>query len=668
MYFNKEKNNTNIDPEFEEKTILSNIIQLVNNYKFIIIAILVVIIISIIIILFPNKKLITYIDILGEENITIYQGTDYIEQGYKAYNSNGEDLTSEIDIKSTLNINEVGEYEITYSIGDVTKTRKVTVIAKKQEYTYIYLTPVNNDVNIYLKVGEKYNEPGYQVFNSEGKNLNSNVNITGSVDTSKKGNYKLIYSVTDDNNVTVTASRTVIVIDTDINLSLANNSYTNGNVKINVVVIDNYFDYIILPDNTKVTTNTYSYTVSENGKYTFTTYNKKGLKKQASIEVKNIDRTAPNGTCAIDINGTGSTIIISASDNSGIKKYIYNGKEYTSNKISLASFVENARITIYDKADNKKEITCKVTSSVYISDISNDGVIVTVKSTKINNNITGYYFSYTNQRPNKTTGGYISTSKESVDVVRLPGTTYVWVEDQYGNIKGPKKITLTNNVLFTTTGNGYKLLEGTSLSTYLSNKGWSLEGLNNLIARSVRAAGLYTKESAATSAVALETVLAQKYKIKLPYWWSGKSWKIGANSTWGTRKLKNGNGKTYYYYGLDCSGFTTWAYVNAGYKIGSGVYPAYFWSWWKSESLAFKKENGEVGDFITISKDSGNHIKLIVGKTDKAFITAEAKGKNEGMVISLHYYNKPNGYKIQKGELMMKAYSKIDASNYPSGF
>lgn len=658
MYFNNEKKNTNIDTEFQNKKNTLNLLEILNKYKILIIGIIIAIIIIIFIFLFYNKKIETYIDLLGEENITIYEGSNYVEPGYKVYNSKGNDLTSEISIKSNLNINRPGEYEIVYSFGDITKTRYITVIRKKQEYSYIYLTPVDNNVDIYLNVGNKYIEPGYKVFNTEGKDLNNRVNITGNVNTSKKGTYKLVYSLTDDNNVTITAERTIFVLDTDIHLSLSNTAYTKDNVKINITVIDTYFDYIILPNNTKITSSTYTYTVTENGKYKFTTYSKKGLKKEASIEVKNIDRTPPTGSCDININQTGSIISINASDKSGIKKYIYNGSEYIRNNIQLSRIVENANITILDNAGNKKDISCKVTSKVYISNISNDGVIVTVKAAKINNSITGYYFSYTNQRPNKTTGGYLSTTKESVDVVRLPGTTYVWVEDKYGNISGPKTITLTNNVLFTTLS-GYKMLEGTTLSTYLSNKNWSLEEFNKLIARSARAAGLYTKDAAATSAVALETVLAQKYKIKIPYWWGGKSWSFGANGSWGKYRTKSGNGTTYYYYGLDCTGFTTWAYVNAGYKIKSGVYPNY-----DLKKISFSKENGEIGDILV----SSTHVKIIIGKTDRAFITAEAKGKSAGMVITEHSYTKPNGFKIQKGEVIMEKYSKIDASSYPIGF
>ena len=265
MYFNSNKNDTNIDKDFNNnKNILSTIISFFNKFKVPIIIGIVIIIIIIVIIIFtsnnnsnntitPNVE--TYLVLSGDEVINIAQGDDYIEPGYKAYNENNEDLTKDVDITTNLNINQVGEYEITYKIGNVTKTRKINIIDKNNttnEYTYIYLNTVNNNVDIYLKVGEKYTEPGYKVYSTSGKNLNDSVKITGSVDTSKRGNYTLTYSLTDENNKTISVTRTVIVMDTDINLSLNTTSYTNKNVEINVKVIDNYFDYLIKTQENKM--------------------------------------------------------------------------------------------------------------------------------------------------------------------------------------------------------------------------------------------------------------------------------------------------------------------------------------------------------------------------------------------------------------------------------
>lgn len=688
MYFHDKKSNTNIDNQFKKENIFSRMLKLLSQHKMIIVIAVVLILIILMIIIFSTRKVKTYVTLNGEDTITLYQGADYIESGYEAHNSKGEDLTSQVIIKSTLDISKIGEYEITYTVGKITKTRKITIVEKPQEYISIYLVPVNNSVNIYLKKGEKYKEPGYQAFSSSGKNLTNEVKITGNVDTSKKGNYNLVYSVVDSNNVTVSVSRTVIVMDTEISLYLANEGYTNQNVTINVGIVDNYYDYMILPNNTKVTSSTYSYKVSENGKYTFTVYTKNGTSKKASIEVKNIDRTSPEGSCILNKSDSSSYIEINATDSSGIQKYIYNNSSYTTNKIEVTSSVNNATVTIYDNAGNNKSVICELVSqsstqpsssvssssdtskpsssspnnnlSPTISNITKNGVIVTIQSQSANADIAGYYFSYTSTRPNKNNGGYLQTNKKSVDVVRLPGKTYVWVEDKNGKISNYKTIDINTDALLITIGTDYPILENMHLSTYLKNQGWSLAELNKLIARSVRAAGLYTKEAAATSAIALETVLAQKYKIKLPYWRGGKSYSLGAESSWGSynKYTWSDSGITYYYYGLDCDGLATWAYTNAGIIINTKDH------WWYWERVAFSKENGQIGDLIV----SEGHVKMIVGKTDSEFITAEAKGKSYGVVVSTHKYTKTNGFKIEKGDLLIDRYDKVSSSKYPSGF
>ena len=665
MYF-RDKGNTNIDSEFNDDSFLSRLFKIISKYKMFIIGIVIVILLIILMcFLFLNRKITNYLILEGEENITLYQGNDYIEPGYNAYNSKNSDLTSEVVIKSTLDVNEIGEYEISYSIGDVTKTRYITVIEKPKDYTYIYLKTVNNDINVYLGIREDYVEPGYQVFSSTGLDLTSQVKITGEVDTSKKGTYKLIYSVVDSNNVTITASRTVIVMDSEISLSLDNDKYTNNDVNIQVKIADNYFDYMILPDNTKITKSTYSYKVSENGIYTFKIYNTKGKSKEQSIKVKNIDRIQPTGSCTVDYDSKGSFIKVTASDNSGIKNYVYNNQIYITDRIDLTDNINSAKVTIYDNANNSKEITCTVVPKVYISNIKQDGVIITVNAKKIKNDITGYYFSYTNKRPNKD-GGYIATNKESIDVVRLPGTTYVWVEDKSGKISEYKTVTISNDALLDTSGRAYTILKGVKLVDYLKNQGWSIEELNKLIARSVRAAGLYTKTGAATAAISLQTVLAQKYNIKLPYESAGVYKKFGVKSNWGGYGL-NYTTQTSGYYGMDCSAFVTWTYVNAGYDIAQGSYPPY-WGGWKK--IDFIKENGEIGDIlVTISNVQGSrHVKLIIGKSKDGFIIAEASGGTNGMRITTHLYSDTSGYKIEKGDNMIKMYTKYDNLSYPSGF
>lgn len=211
MYFNDDNMDTNIDEEFKgDRNLLTIIIETLLKYKLLFIGVIILEIIILIMIYFGNDKLINYLILTGDETINIYQGTDYIEIGYEAFNSNNDNLNDNVTVDSTLNINKIGEYEIIYKLDNLEKIRKINVVEKPDNYTYIELKSVNDKVDINLKIGEQYNEPGYEV-HSTSNNLTEKVMVIGEVDASNKGTYTLIYTVVDLNNVTVSATRTVVV-------------------------------------------------------------------------------------------------------------------------------------------------------------------------------------------------------------------------------------------------------------------------------------------------------------------------------------------------------------------------------------------------------------------------------------------------------------------------
>ena len=300
-----------------------------------------------------------------------------------------------------------------------------------------------------------------------------------------------------------------------------------------------------------------------------------------------------------------------------------------------------------------------------IKNISKDGVIVTIKANKGENDIAGYYFSYNNQRPDKETGGYISTSDSSLEVVRLAGTTYVWVEDKNGNISEAKKITVSSSDILTTTGKEYKILKGTTLDSYLKEQGSSIEELDKIMARSVRAAGLYSKEAVATSAISFTQVLAKKYKVKIPYQSAGIYKVPGANPKWGGSR-SNPKADNEKYYGLDCSAFVNWTYANAGFGINSRVY------YWGDSvpRVAYSEANGDIGDVLVYGRGNqkGRHVRLIIGKTDTEFIIAEASGS--GVAVTTQKFTKDGGYEIQKADYLTNVNRNTDYylnTNYPTG-
>lgn len=607
----------------------------------------------------------------GESRVTIYKGSIYNDPGVLAYDDNNNDLSSDVEVSGSVNTKRAGKYIITYKLDDLTITREVNVVERQngsstnnssnseKKHGETKLTLKGRDT-VYLDLYTSYDEEGFTAIDSVDGNLHSKVKITHNIDNKTPGTYHIVYSVKNSAGITTTIKRTVVVMKVDMTLSLSNYEYTNQSVGINVEVSDEYFDYLVLPNGTSVASKTYLYNVSQNGTYKFKLVNKHGVVREADIKVENIDKTAPSVQCSASFSNNRTTVSINASDNVAVSRYVINGKSYSTNVVSLDSLVTNNNVSAYDAAGNVANASCTVSSRTYIEGLSKDGVIVTVKGGKINSDIAGYYFNYSEQRPDKSSGKFIATGSSSLDIVRLPGNTYVWIEDTKGNITGPSVINITNDALLITKI-GYNILQNMTLESYLSASGWSIAELDKLIARSVRAAGLYSKEAAATAGVAMQTVLAQKYKIKMPYWWGGKSWAFGADKAWGTYKTKYSEEYDvwYYYYGLDCSGFAAWAYVNAGYEIKRGQYP----SFWGYSKYALNQVNGDVGDFIL----NNGHVKLIVGKTDTGYICAEASGKSAGMCLSTHPYSNSSGYWIAKGDKIAELYPKYNINNIPTG-
>ena len=299
-----------------------------------------------------------YIKLMGDNKITIYQGEEYIEPGYRGYDDNNNDLTNKVSVINNIDNNVVGVYKVIYSLKDIVKEREVEVIKKEPGSTYIHLY---GDVNMFLYVGDEYIEKNCEVIDTvDGSKLKDKIKITNNVNTSKAGVYKVTYTVTNSSGITTTAVRTVIVMDSEMSVTLNNTNYTNSNVKINIYINDDMFDYLLLPDGNKVTDKIYTYEVSENGNYKFIMYNKKNKNIEKSITVNNINKTKPSGSCSGSYKDGKSVINIKAQDDIGISRYEIDGANYTSNQITINKELKTVNISIYDKANNSTSISCNL--------------------------------------------------------------------------------------------------------------------------------------------------------------------------------------------------------------------------------------------------------------------------------------------------------------------
>ncbi|MCL2671128.1 MAG: NlpC/P60 family protein [Clostridiales bacterium] len=145
---------------------------------------------------------------------------------------------------------------------------------------------------------------------------------------------------------------------------------------------------------------------------------------------------------------------------------------------------------------------------------------------------------------------------------------------------------------------------------------------------------------------------------KVDYFWGGKSGAIGFDPEWGQLRVVEGKGDETtgqtLPYGMDCSGFLNWCFVQAGLSleesralIGNGTEN----QWNNSQRIRF--EDLQPGDFIFKNKPGegdGNHVGIVIGFTaDGEPLLAHCSFTLGGCVISgrgdvFRYPRRPNAY------------------------
>ncbi|XCP83873.1 NlpC/P60 family protein [Roseburia hominis] len=156
-------------------------------------------------------------------------------------------------------------------------------------------------------------------------------------------------------------------------------------------------------------------------------------------------------------------------------------------------------------------------------------------------------------------------------------------------------------------------------------------------------------------------VLEAAYMLlgKIPYFWGGKSSAIGWDDRWGSPKrveaagvLDTGSIRNY---GLDCSGFVTWAFIN-GYqdqKASSAIGHGTAMQW--SHSLAIQEDEAKPGDLVFLQSPGTkgiNHVGIVAGRNDDGgLIAIHCNAGDNGVVVEsayragFRYVRRPTIYK-----------------------
>ncbi|MDP4546495.1 DUF5011 domain-containing protein [Marinobacter sp. MDS2] len=149
-------------------------------------------------------------------NVTLVQGTPYVEPGYTATDNADGDLTMSVQVTGTIDENQLGAQTLAYTVADdagnsASTTRTVTVVEYvPDDTTAPVITLVGG--NITLTVGDTWSEPGYAATDNVDGVLTGQVVATGTVDTTRSGSYPITYSVSDNTGNVGTATRIVTVL------------------------------------------------------------------------------------------------------------------------------------------------------------------------------------------------------------------------------------------------------------------------------------------------------------------------------------------------------------------------------------------------------------------------------------------------------------------------
>lgn len=345
----------------------------INSSMIIVGSISLIVLIVVLATVFGMRDNVSYtIELNGDSSVVVYKDGNYNDPGAKAYDNKENDLTNNIEVNNNVNIKKTGRYEIIYSLGDISIKRVVRVIErpisgsgnsstsgtdKKNGETTITL---KGNETIYIELNGNYKEEGFIAVDTVDGNIKKKVKVTHNVDNKNPGIYQVVYTVKNSSGVTTSVVRNIVVMKVDLNLAVENNYYTSGDVNIKVSVNDEYFDYLMLPNGINSTEKNLTYTVSENGTYTFKLVNKHGITKEKSITVGSIDKISPSGSCSGYFKDGVSYINVSSNDNVGIGRYVIDGKSYSTNNIKLNKEVTSVSVDIYDMANNKVTVSCGV--------------------------------------------------------------------------------------------------------------------------------------------------------------------------------------------------------------------------------------------------------------------------------------------------------------------
>ena len=347
------------------------------------------------------------ISIKGQEVITLYEGDRYIEPGYYCYNYLNEDHPELVKVEGSVNTSVVGSYTLTYYVEnnakDIKVERKINVLENPIKHITFELV---GDPKVNVDLNTSYVDQGFRIESDDGKDYKNYVVTKGTVNTARIGMYTITYTLT-INGQTKVLTRNIEVVGEHYTVTVDNKELTNSSVTIKVIANISDFDHFIV-DGKEIRELGFTYKAIKNGTYSYEMYNKSNNKEIITVEINNIDKVKPTGTCKLSVENGKTKFTVTVDDTSGMGKISYNGNDYTTTTFEVNSVIDSATVKITDKAGNSTNVKCK--TSVYPQSIPKPSGTLT----KDFNSDSLKYKVY------KTNNYYI---------------TYVWARDPYNQMR-----------------------------------------------------------------------------------------------------------------------------------------------------------------------------------------------------------------------------------------
>lgn len=178
------------------------------------------------------------ITIKGPNPINLTIGNNYNEYGAIAVDNVDDTITNLLDTNaSAVNTNKVGNYKVFYTVKDAAGNlaeaiRFVNILASTDKTPPVITLKGTSPMSV--KLNANFTDPGATATDNLDGNITAKIQVTGSVDTDKLGDYTLTYKVSDIAGNTATKTRIVNVVE-DID-SIPPVITLNGNTTMAIIV------------------------------------------------------------------------------------------------------------------------------------------------------------------------------------------------------------------------------------------------------------------------------------------------------------------------------------------------------------------------------------------------------------------------------------------------